>query len=78
MVVRLGLASWCASAYIRTRLCPRLSSYTPRCSSASLVRALSVLPVLIIGLLQISFALPLLQLDRLFPELCDVFADRSV
>jgi hypothetical protein len=39
VVIRLGLASWCLSAYIRTRLCPSLSSYTPRVSSASLVSA---------------------------------------
>lgn len=39
MVIRLGLAAFAVSAYIKTVLCPSLSSYTPRMSSASLVRA---------------------------------------
>lgn len=39
MVIRLGLAAFAVSAYIKTVLCPSLSSYTPRMSSASLVCA---------------------------------------
>jgi hypothetical protein len=39
VVIRLGLAAFAVSAYIKTVLCPSLSSYTPRMSSASLVRA---------------------------------------
>ena len=38
VVIRLGLAAFAVSAYIKTVLCPSLSSYTPRMSSASLVR----------------------------------------
>ena len=32
----LGLAAFAISAYIKTVLCPSMSSYTPRMSSASL------------------------------------------
>jgi hypothetical protein len=38
LVIRLGLAAFAVSAYIKTVLCPSMSSYTPRMSSASLVR----------------------------------------
>ena len=37
LVIRLGLAAFAVSAYIKTVLCPSMSSYTPRMSSASLV-----------------------------------------
>ncbi len=37
LVIRLGLAAFAISAYIKTVLCPSMSSYTPRMSSASLV-----------------------------------------
>ena len=37
LVVRLGLAAFAISAYIKTMLCPSMSSYTPCMSSASLV-----------------------------------------
>ena len=53
VVIRLGLAAWCASAHIRTRLCPSLSSYTPRLSSASLARA-PPLPCRLLVLLGLS------------------------
>ena len=36
-MIRLGLAAFAVSAYIKTVLCPSMSSYTPRMSSASLV-----------------------------------------
>lgn len=42
MVIRLGLAAFAVSAYIKTVLCPSLSSYTPRMSSACLVSAPSL------------------------------------
>ena len=37
LVIQLGLAAFAVSAYIKTVLCPSMSSYTPRMSSASLV-----------------------------------------
>ena len=37
LVIRLGLAAFAVSAYIKGVLCPSMSSYTPRMSSASLV-----------------------------------------
>jgi hypothetical protein len=40
-IIRLGLAAFAVSAYIKTTLCPSLSSYTPRMSSASLVLSAS-------------------------------------
>ena len=42
VVIRLGLAAFAVSAYIKTVLCPSMSSYTPRMSSASLVRPLAL------------------------------------
>ncbi|BDA40960.1 hypothetical protein COCOBI_01-6140 [Coccomyxa sp. Obi] len=41
VVIRLGLAAFAVSAYIKTVLCPSLSSYTPRMSSASLAADLA-------------------------------------
>ena len=46
VVIRLGLAAFAVSAYIKTVLCPAMSSYTPRMSSASLVLPRQRLPCL--------------------------------
>ncbi len=45
LVIRLGLAAFAVSAYIKTVLCPSMSSYTPRMSSASLVIPPSLQPL---------------------------------